>query len=188
MMRAGSETVAEAVRSCATEVAGYVAANGGDPMAAEKQIVESIAKFLKRPDLIGVGLPRPAVNADTSRILYYDPSIMFVMGYSTGGGRYDPPHNHGNWIATGVYRGEVEYTDYRRVDDGSQPGHAKLEKVAHGILKAGDVALTPPPPHDIHSNTWLTENYTLIVIGGGFASKRNYYDPKTDTYIEKVTA
>jgi predicted metal-dependent enzyme (double-stranded beta helix superfamily) len=182
------QTVAEAIRNCANEVVGYVNASNGDPMAARKEIITSIRTLLKRPDLLEVGLVRPAVNADSSRILYYDPSILFVMGYSKGEGRYDPPHNHGNWIATGVYRGEVEYTDYRRLDDGSRPGYAELEAVAHGILKDGDVELTPPPPHDIHSNTMLTENYTLVVIGGGFASKRIYYNPDKKTYVEKVTA
>lgn len=181
-------TVADAIRKCANEVTGYVSAKNGDPMAARKEIIESIGTLLKRPDLIDVGLPRPAVNADSSRILYYDPSILFVLGYSKGEGRYDPPHNHGNWIATGVYRGEIEYTDYRRVDDGSRNGYAELEAVAHGVLKSGDVELTPPPPHDIHSNTMLTENYTLVVIGGGFASTRLYFDPDKKTYVERKTS
>lgn len=180
-------SVAEAIRKCAHEVTGFVKARNGDPMAARTEIIGSIGALLKRPDLIDVGLPRPAVNADSSRILYYDPSILFVLGYSKGDGRYDPPHNHGNWIATGVYRGEVEYTDYRRMDDGSRPGYAELKEVAHGVLKAGDVELTPPPPHDIHSNTMLTENYTLVVIGGGFATSRNYYDPEKRTYTVRQT-
>lgn len=187
-MNMENESVADAIRNCAHEVSRHVDANNGNPMGAQSEIIASIRKLLMRPDLIDVGLPRPAVNADSSRILYYDPSIMFVMGYSKGNGRYDPPHNHGNWIATGVYRGQVEYTDYRRIDDQSRPGYAELEVVAHGILNDGDVALTPPPPHDIHSNTMITENYTLVVIGGGFATTRRYYDPKNNSYVEKVTA
>jgi predicted metal-dependent enzyme (double-stranded beta helix superfamily) len=182
------QSVADAIRKCANEVAGYVAANAGNPMPARREILSSVRTLLKRPDLLDIGLNRPAVNADSSRILYYDPSIMFVLGYSAEAGRYDPPHNHGNWIVTGVYTGEVEYTDYKRLDDGSRPGYAEIEPVAHGILKAGDAELTPPPPHDIHSNTMLTENYMLVVIGGGFASKRIYYNPEKKTYVEKVTA
>jgi predicted metal-dependent enzyme (double-stranded beta helix superfamily) len=187
-MRADSESVAAAIRKCASEVVRYVDANNGNPMGARQEIIESIHTLLKRPDLADVGLPRPAVNADSSRILYYDPSVMFVMGYSKGGGHYDPPHNHGNWLATGVYRGVVEYTDYRRLDDGSRPGFAELEAVAHGVLKDGDVELTPPPPHDIHSNTMVAESYILVVIGGGFASKRLYFNPDEKSYIEKITA
>jgi predicted metal-dependent enzyme (double-stranded beta helix superfamily) len=183
-----SQSVAQAIRKCANEVSAYVAASGGNPVPARKEILASVRTLLKRPDLLDIGLNRPAVNADSSRIIYYDPSIMFVLGYSKDAGRYDPPHNHGNWIVTGVYRGEVEYTDYKRLDDGSRPGYAEIEPVAHGILKPGDAELTPPPPHDIHSNTMITENYMLVVIGGGFASKRIYYNPENKTYVEKVTA
>jgi predicted metal-dependent enzyme (double-stranded beta helix superfamily) len=183
-----SQSVAQAIRKCANEVSAYVAASGGNPVPARKEILASVRMLLKRPDLLDIGLNRPAVNADSSRIIYYDPSIMFVLGYSKDAGRYDPPHNHGNWIVTGVYRGEVEYTDYKRLDDGSRPGYAEIEPVAHGILKPGDAELTPPPPHDIHSNPMITENYMLVVIGGGFASKRIYYNPENKTYVEKVTA
>jgi len=186
-MTAERESVGAALRKCANEVSRLVARNNGNPMGAQDEIIASIKQLLARPDLLEVGMNRPAVNADSSRILYYDPDIMFVMGYSKGNGRYDPPHNHGNWIATAVYRGEVEYTDYRRVDDLSRPGYAELEVTAHGILKAGDVGLTPPPPHDIHSNTMITENYTMVVIGGGFAKARHYYDPEKKSYVEKIT-
>jgi predicted metal-dependent enzyme (double-stranded beta helix superfamily) len=165
-----------------------VAANHGNPVPARTEILASVRTLLKRPDLLDIGLHRPGVNADSTRILYYDPSVMIVLGYSAEAGRYDPPHNHGNWLVTGMYRGEVEYSDWRRLDEGSRPGYAEIERVTHCILKPGDVELTPPPPHDIHSNTMLTENYMLVVIGGGFASKRIYYDPAKKTYIEKTTA
>ena len=85
------ESVANAIRKCANEVAAYVAANAGNPMPARKEILASVRTLLKRPDLLDIGLNRPAVNADSSRILYYDPSIMFVLGYSAEAGRYDPP-------------------------------------------------------------------------------------------------
>ena len=177
-----------AIRECAYEVSKHVDAHNGDPLAAKEEIIAAIAALLKRPDLLEAGLPRPAVNADSSKILYYDPGLMFVMGYSKGEGRYDPPHSHGNWIATAVYRGVVEYKDYRRIDDLSRPGYAELEVSAEGVLKAGDVALTPGPPHDIHSNTMITENYTLVVIGGGFASKRLYFNPEERSYVERITS
>lgn len=187
-MHSAGQSLSSAIRACANEVARHVNANNGNPMAAKEEIIAAIAALLKRPDLLEAGLNRPAVNADSSKILYYDPGLMFVMGYSKGEGRYDPPHNHGNWIATAVYRGEVEYKDYKRIDDLSRSGYAELEMTAQGVLKAGDVALTPGPPHDIHSNTMLTENYTMVVIGGGFASKRLYYNPEERSYVERVTS
>ena len=114
-MDSTGQSLSSAIRACANEVARYVNANNGNPMAAKEEIIAAIAALLKRPDLLEAGLNRPAVNADSSKILYYDPGLMFVMGYSKGEGRYDPPHNHGNWIATAVYRGEVEYKDFRRI-------------------------------------------------------------------------
>ena len=52
----------------------------------------------------------------------------------------------------------------------------------HAIVWDGGVA------SDIHSNTMLTENYTMVVIGGGFASKRLYYNPEERSYVEKITS
>lgn len=186
-MQSSSPTVVDSIRQCAHEVASYVDANGGDPTKARGEVIASIKRLLARPDLLTVGLPRPAVNVDSSMILYYDPKLMLVMGYTKGGGQYDPPHNHGSWLATGVYRGEVEYADYRRVDDQTRPGYAELEIADRALLRAGDVGLTPCPPHDIHSTKFLTEGYTLIVIGGGFASSRIYYDMANKSYVERAT-
>ncbi len=188
-MLKASENIRDALLENAHELRGYCDANNGDPTKAREPVIACIQRLLRRPGLIEefktFGLERPGTNSQTNWVLYYDPKLMYVIGFSEKG-RYDSPHNHGHWLATAVYSGEVEYTDYRRIDDGTRPGHAELKVATRTVLKAGDVALTPPPPHDIHENTMLTDNFTMIVMGGKFSSVRQYYDLKTNTYVEKA--
>lgn len=61
-----------------------------------------------------------------------------------------PTHNHNSWVVLGVLRGAESNTTYRRIDDGSTPWHAKLEKQATVITLPGETAVMIPR-NDIHS-------------------------------------
>ncbi len=176
----------EALRECARELSEYAQANGGDPSKARDLVIASIKRLLECPDLIGIGLPRVAQHLESTRILYYDTQVQMTLGRGRAG-LYDPPHNHGAWLATAVYKqGEVQYADYRRMDDQSRAGHADLKVADARILRPGDVAITPPPPHDIHENRTLAESYMLVITGGSFAPTREYYDVGAKTYFTKA--
>ncbi len=177
--------VARAVRDCAYNISQLVAANDGDPTPVRTQVVAHVKSLLDRPDLIGFGLKRPGQHAEESWILYYDPQLMIVLGRGAAG-KYDPPHNHGGWLATGVYRGAMEYRGYDRFDDLTKPNFADIRKTEERLLKAGDVALTRPPPHDIHEVKFVTDNYGLVVLGGAFNGNREYYDVINKCYTVKT--
>lgn len=176
----------DAVRECAQELNRYVDLSNGDPTKARAEVVACIQRLLKRPDLLNMGLRRTSNHVDEdSHILYYDPRLMILVARARAGQK-DLPHNHGVWVATSVYKeGEVKYTDYHRLDDGKKSGFAKLQRVDDRILKPGDVGVTSPPPHDVHENIMLTDNYLLVVTGGAFSRRRQYYDVQNDTYFEK---
>jgi 3-mercaptopropionate dioxygenase len=54
-----------------------------------------------------------------------------------------PVHNHGSWAVIGVYRGREHETWFRRTDDGSVPGHARLEVDRTFVNERGTASLVP---------------------------------------------
>ncbi len=94
-------------------------------------------------ELIGEGKP--------ARELYRDPVHGFIqMGHVHQKGHKNTPHDHGPcWVVYGSYSGVTEITTYRRVDDGKEPGKARLEVKEVHRLSPGVVY--PYLPGDIHS-------------------------------------
>ena len=183
-MQTGQESrlaTAEAVRACAARLINYLAANKGDPIPSKSEIMAEIQRLLLLPNLFDAGIRRPSAHADAACILYFDPCLMIAMAKSHKG-QDESAHNHGAWLATAVYEGEVRYRGFERLDDGNRAGHADLRIVEDRVMRSGDVALTPPPPHDIHETASLTDNIMMVVTAGNFAALRNYYDVKQKRY------
>lgn|SRR5919108_3270312 len=90
-------------------------------------------------------------DGQPSRELYRDPDHGFIqMGHIHKQGHNNLPHDHGPcWVVYGSYQGVTEITTYRRIDDGSQPGRAALEKKDTIRLSPGVVQ--PYLPGEIHS-------------------------------------
>jgi predicted metal-dependent enzyme (double-stranded beta helix superfamily) len=61
-----------------------------------------------------------------------------------------PVHDHLAWGLVGIYRGEQDETIYRRLDDGSEEGRARLEVQLQQRLRAGEFYSLLPPQDDIH--------------------------------------
>ena len=64
-------------------------------------------------------------------------------------GRGAPPHNHGTWAVVAGVDGLEKNIFWKRLDDGSQPGYAKLKLNGEKIFGLGDVVAFLP--HEIHS-------------------------------------
>src|SRR4029434_3215924 len=118
-----------------------------------------------------------------SRELYRDPDHGFVqMGHIHKQGHGNQPHDHGPcWVVYGSYKGVTEITKYKRADDGTQEGVAKLEQERLDGLTTGGVF--PYRPGEIHS--------TNAVEGPGVVFRFLSYDlEKIDRYrynLEKGT-
>jgi hypothetical protein len=118
-----------------------------------------------------------------SRELYRDPKFGFIqMGHIHQQGHSNKPHDHGPcWVVYGSFQGVTEITKYKRTDDRSQEGVAKLEKDRLDRLTPGVVV--PYLPGDIHS--------TNAVEGPGVVFRFLSYDlEKIDRYrynLEKST-
>ncbi len=72
---------------------------------------------------------------------------VFAVAWAPGQGA--PPHDHGTWgLAAGV-RGAETNIVWRRVDDGSRPGHAEIEEESRLSIGRGEVIRLSS--RDIHS-------------------------------------
>lgn len=69
-------------------------------------------------------------------------------------GRGTPPHDHGTWaVVTGI-EGDETNINWRRLDDGSKPGYAKIEKFHEVVAKPGHVmGFLPRDIHTVWNNT-----------------------------------
>jgi hypothetical protein len=183
-LMSSDESISTAIRDCARDVNESVAKHGGDPTKDAGRVIAAIQKLLSHPGLLRIGMPRKTNNGDESRLLYYDPNLMIVIS-NTRKGEYDLPHNHGTWLATAMYAGEGIYRGFRRLDDGKTPNYADLELLEDRVFHPGDVALTAPPPHDIHQLISLTDNSQMVVTGGTFLNTRQYYEREKKSYTDR---
>lgn len=111
-------------------------------LAAEGWLPERYAQ----PDVksgMGGGIGQYALYraADRSLCLF---SLVIPPGSRT------PVHDHLAWGLVGIYRGQQDETIYRRVDDGSEEGRARLEVQTQQRLSAGEFYALLPPQDDIH--------------------------------------
>lgn len=98
--------------------------------------------------------PPPAGEKGSKRyLLQEDPDGRFALYMlALNPGNSTKPHDHTTWAVVTAVEGQERNTVYRRVDDGSQAGHARLEKVRDVMVEPGTgIALMPEDIHSIHT-------------------------------------
>lgn len=105
------------------------------------------------------------------RSLYVDPELGFhVLGYRAEKTRTSPAHDHGDsWALYGQVRDYTEMTEYERLDDGSDPGQAKLRVASQYKLQPGEVGLYWATR--LHS-TYTPANCCYLRVAGTDLEKR----------------
>ena len=90
-------------------------------------------------------------------------------------------HDHaGKWVVEGVYRNQLHTIRYKRLDDGTQPGHAKLRETAALDLHPGDVSHVLSPNEEVHDFLNHTDEpvVSVHIYGGDISTETlNYFDP-----------
>jgi hypothetical protein len=94
-----------------------------------------------------------------------------------------PVHNHNSWGIVCVVLGRDRYLRWERLDDGSDPDHARLTLAEHVELGVGDVTFLEEPPGDIHSQQGIDGPVWELVFFGRDpdAAPRAYFDPDAGT-------
>lgn len=128
----------------------------------------------------------PDTDGGRRNLLFYeDPEYGFAInGVVHGAGRKGSIHDHAHsWTAYGVLDGTESLERFRRVDDGSREGFAKLELASVTEGNPGKVDLVPP--FDIHAEQGgPTKSYGLILRSERVAGKvlQGSYDMETGLY------
>ena len=107
---------------------------------------------------------------------------VFVLSWLPNRGTL--PHNHLTWAVVAVMEGEEYEVQYKRLDDGSKPGYARLEENGADIMRVGDVSVCKPD--DIHSvwNKGADISISLHTYGKHINhTGRSQFDLQTDAEI-----
>jgi len=84
-------------------------------------------------------------------------SLVVPVGAET------PVHDHLAWGIVGIYRGRQDETVYRRLDDGHDPAHAKLEVAHRQTLAPGEFYPLLPPVDDIHYVKTISDTPSISI-------------------------
>lgn len=107
---------------------------------------------------------------------------LFISSVVWGPGDYIKPHDHQTWGIIGFMENTIQETRYRRVDDRTREGYAKLEKDRALLMKPGEVCLLVPGEDEIHRLDNFSDRPTveIHVYGKDLVGLPRYmYDPET---------
>lgn len=106
----------------------------------------------------------PSTEGRKNLLFYEDPDYGFAInGVVRDPGRKGSIHDHAHaWTAYGLLDGSESLERFRRVDDGSKEGYAKLEleSITHGT--PGKVDLVPP--FDIHAEQGGSTRSVAVIL------------------------
>jgi len=78
-------------------------------------------------------------------------------------GAQTPIHDHLAWGLIGVYRGVQDETVYRRLDDGRDESHARLDIARRQTVKPGEFYTLLPPLDDIHYVKTISDTLSISI-------------------------
>jgi predicted metal-dependent enzyme (double-stranded beta helix superfamily) len=140
-------------------------------------ILEGIVRGGSYPDT------RQATLFDNEFILYRDRGQRFsVWMYLYGPGEYTPVHDHNSWGVSGSALGELEVVRYRRADDGSDQGSARLEMSGRALLQPGQTEVTRAFDEGIHKTGNPSAASLIMISVYGRSLRRRFlqlFDPDT---------
>jgi predicted metal-dependent enzyme (double-stranded beta helix superfamily) len=180
----------DVVRAFIADVKAILAAEGASE-AGQERIATRMRAFVRHPDVLAAHeeLKGNVHTGRQSAPLYTDDTGLTLVRARFGPEAMTPIHNHGSWGIVGVYRGRDRYQVWRRLDDGSRPGQARVELVEERIMGPGDVAVLPPPPQDIHAQQGDGGEpaYEFVLFGkNAMLLPRLYFDPERGAAREVV--
>jgi 3-mercaptopropionate dioxygenase len=105
-------------------------------------------------------------------------SLVVPVGATT------PVHDHLAWGLIGLYRGRQAETVYRRLDDGSAEGQARLEVALEQEVERGELFALLPPEGDIHRVSTISDEPSVsihLLANDTACVWRHSFDPEAGT-------
>jgi predicted metal-dependent enzyme (double-stranded beta helix superfamily) len=99
-------------------------------------------------------------------------------------GATTPVHDHLAWGLIGLYRGRQSETVYRRLDDGSTEGQARLEVANEQAVEQGEFFALLPPDGDIHRVSTISDEPSVsihLLANDTACVWRHSFDPDAGT-------
>lgn len=133
------------------------------PKAQALEVARLMEQLLSEPEFLRQEMAAPRAQQNRYCPLYEDPDSGFmVLAHWQPPGHETPPHNHGPcWVVYGVYENVIEMTRYQRLDNGKEPGVARLKSSRSYELGRGEVNFFVPG--DIHSTRNPSSNLSMIL-------------------------
>ena len=88
---------------------------------------------------------------------------VFVVSWLPGRGT--PPHNHGTWAVVAGIAGTEQNVFWKRLDDCSRPGYARVKRAGKTSIGPGQVGTFPPTAIHSVSNDGAKISTSLHVYG-----------------------
>jgi 3-mercaptopropionate dioxygenase len=112
---------------------------------------------------------------------------LTLMSLVVPAGACTPIHDHLAWGLVGLYRGAQDEEVYRRLDDGGNPGTARLELVQRRHLGHGEFYELLPPEGDIHRvcTTGSQASVSIHLLGNDIGCvRRHSFEPASASVRE----
>lgn len=133
------------------------------------KILHDLVEGGNYPDL------RHSTMFDNELLLYADGARLFSLRlFLWDPGRYTSVHDHSSWGVIGPVSGELEVINYRREDDGSREGYARLVEIERFRLRPGETGFTLPLNEGIHATGNPTQEGMISVGLYGNPLPREY--------------
>jgi len=132
--------------------------------ARMKKGASLLEELVKDPSLQNAAKFWPSTEGRKNLLFYEDPDFNFAInGVVREPGRRGSIHDHAHaWTAYGILDGTESLERFRRADDRSKEGYAKLELESVTEGKAGKVDLVPP--FDIHAEQGGPTRSVAIIL------------------------
>ena len=149
-----------------------------DVLQAVAPLAQKFAAEMARPAAADFAWHEKYGMGDLELYQAPDDGLLITLGaWQPGHGV--PPHDHGTWAVVVGIEGNEHNLLWRRLDDGSRPGYAEIDKLETKLVSPGGVLTMTA--EDIHSgdNSGEGVSYTLHVYGQSLeTSGRRQYDPE----------
>jgi len=119
--------------------------------------------------------------------LYFSPDKAFsVRAYIWEPGVCYPIHDHGAWGIVGAHINQLREIKYARVDDGLDPNHAEVKKIADATLALGETTFVLPLDEGIHQMQAVNNRVAVSIHVYGTPIRKGFiqnFDPHFHTAI-----